>query len=189
MMRVAVVCVSSPWFPTYHATPCGNFFLLPPVLSSQPAGFDLLGHIPFLAVSLILLLESSQPILAPTQESFSGKFRQQRRVWLSFPKSVRNGNSLANAKNQHRSCGQTQPLVLFLGRHDEPPLQLQSPRCHSARPSSESLDPQGTVGLRPGKRQLDSGYATVPDKRDGIPPSTAALVERAGRNDFLYQEP
>ncbi len=46
-MRVAVVCVSSPWFPTYHATPCGNLFLLPPVLSTQPGRFDFLGHIHF----------------------------------------------------------------------------------------------------------------------------------------------
>jgi hypothetical protein len=48
LMRVAEVCVSSPWFPTYHATPCGNLFLLPPVLSTQPAGFDFWGHISFL---------------------------------------------------------------------------------------------------------------------------------------------
>ncbi len=47
LMRVAEVCVSSPWFPTYHATPCGNLFLLPPVLSTQPARFDFFGHIPF----------------------------------------------------------------------------------------------------------------------------------------------
>ena len=39
LMRVAVVCVSSPWFPACHATPCGNLFLLPPGLSTQAAGF------------------------------------------------------------------------------------------------------------------------------------------------------
>jgi hypothetical protein len=47
LMRIAEVCVSSPWFPAYLAAPCGNLFLLPPVLSTQPAGFDFLGHSPF----------------------------------------------------------------------------------------------------------------------------------------------
>lgn len=47
LMRVAEVCVSSPWFPAYLAAPCCYLFLLPPVLSTQPAGFDFLGHIPF----------------------------------------------------------------------------------------------------------------------------------------------
>ncbi len=81
LMRVAEVCVSSPWFPAYHATPCGNLFLLPPVLSTQPAGFDCLGHIPFLAVSLILSLESSQLILTSAQEPGSSKFMRRRRDW------------------------------------------------------------------------------------------------------------
>ncbi len=48
LMRVAVVCISSPWFSAYHAAPCGHLFLLPPGLSTLLAGFDFLGHILFL---------------------------------------------------------------------------------------------------------------------------------------------
>ncbi len=48
LMFVAVLCISSPWFSAYLAAPCCNLVLLPPVLSTQAAGFDFLGHILFL---------------------------------------------------------------------------------------------------------------------------------------------
>ncbi len=47
LMRVAEVCVSSPWVSAYLAAPCCNLFQLPPVLSTQSAWFDFWGHVPF----------------------------------------------------------------------------------------------------------------------------------------------
>ena len=60
-MFVPEVCISLPWFPTYHATPCSNLLLLPPVLSTEPAGFDFAGHIPFLTARVADELAEVRP--------------------------------------------------------------------------------------------------------------------------------